>query len=198
MSDIKHRFTGEVLHTSQGANLQGADLRYAYLDGADLQGANLYGAYLRGANLGCADLQGANLMGADLMGANLRSANLRSANLQGASLEPIRNDVWAVLSAAPAEVPALLEVLRAGKFDGTHYEGDCACLVGTIAKVRGCMYQKIPSLVPDSNRPAERWALAIKPGDTPESSVVAGITASWIEEWIATHPDASAPPSESP
>ena len=192
MIDIKHRFTGEVLHTSQGAT-----------EGANLMGANLYGAYLRGANLGCADLQGANLMGADLMGANLRSANLRSANLrsanlQGASLEPIRNDVWAVLSAAPAEVPALLEVLRAGKFDGTHYEGDCACLVGTIAKVRACDYKAIPSLVPDSSRPAERWALAIKPGDTPESSVVAGITASWIEEWIATHPDASAPPSESP
>jgi len=43
---IKHRYTAEVLHAHDGADLRGADL-----SGADLRAADLYGAYLRGANL---------------------------------------------------------------------------------------------------------------------------------------------------
>jgi hypothetical protein len=93
-----------------------------------------------------------------------------------------------ILDAAPAEVPALLAALQTGKFDGSHYEGECACLVGSIANARECHYEAIPGLVPDWSRPAERWALAIRRGDTPEHNPVAAITAKWIEEWVAAHP----------
>jgi len=56
MMDIRHRITGETIHTVEGDTLRGADLR-----GANLRGANLYGADLRGADLRGADLRGADL-----------------------------------------------------------------------------------------------------------------------------------------
>jgi hypothetical protein len=122
------------------------------------------------------------LRGANLERANLEGANLRGANLEEANLEPIRSDLHSVLDSAPQEVTGLLAALRAGKIDGSTYEGDCACLVGTIANVRGCSYK---ILAPDHSRPAERWFLAIRTGDTPASSQIARITESWIQEWLA-------------
>ena len=55
--EIKNRFTGKIILSSDsdtlcGANLRGANLGEAYLGGADLRGANLRGADLRGAYLG--------------------------------------------------------------------------------------------------------------------------------------------------
>ena len=82
MVQIKHKFTGEVLLTHVGANLQDANLQDANLQGADLRGADLQDANLRGAYL-----QGADLQGADLQDANLQDANLQGANLQGANLD---------------------------------------------------------------------------------------------------------------
>ena len=112
-------------------------------------------------------------------------ADLRGANLDGADLSRIREDLYAVLGSAPNEVPALLQALRDGRVDGSTYEGDCACLVGTIAKARGCYYNEVSGLPPDSSRPAERWFLAIRKGDRPADNQVAAITERWIAEWVA-------------
>ena len=128
---------------------------------------------------------------ADLRCAYLRDADLRDAYLRGADLRGIRDDFRSVLAAAPAEVPGLLAALREGRIDGTAYEGQCACLVGTIAKVRGCKYTEIPGLAPDVARPAERWFLALTPGRHPENDPIAKITAEWIEEWLAEQPVAA-------
>jgi len=175
------------------ANLTGADLADAYLTGANLTRANLTRAYLTGA-----DLAGADLADANLADANLTRANLTRADLAGANLSAIREDFVQVLNAAPAEVPGLLEALRAGKVDGSTYEGDCACLVGTIANVRGCYYGELGALKPDSSRPAERWFLAIAKGSTPENNPVAKITEGWIVEWLANGPAALPTPTETP
>ncbi|KDC23021.1 pentapeptide repeat protein [Bordetella bronchiseptica E014] len=158
-----------------GADLRGADLRGADLGGADLGGANLGGAYLRGADLGGANLGGADLGGADLGG----------ANLGGADLTPIRDDMWAVLSATPAEVPALIAALKAGRVDGSTYQGECACLVGTLANAREVSYSSIESLEPDSSRPIERFFLSISRGDTPETNQFSKLALEWAEEWLA-------------
>ena len=127
----------------------------------------------------------ANLRGADLGGADLRDANLRGADLRGADLAPIRDDLYAVLSAAPLEVPALIAALKAGKVNGSTYSGDCACLVGTIANARGCEKDDLVTIEPDSDRPAERWFMNIHPGDTPEKSHVAKLTVEWVDEFLA-------------
>jgi hypothetical protein len=196
--EIKNRFTGKIIFeceagslklavemaVTQKASLRGADLYGADLRGANLFGANLYGADLRGANLFGANLYGANLYGADLRGANLFGANLRGADLYGA-----KNDLWAVLTYSRHEVPGLLEKLRAGEIDGSVYEGDCVCLVGTLANCRGVKYSQIPGLRPDADREAEKWFANIKPGDTPEKSHIAKITEEWIVEWMGLQPE---------
>jgi uncharacterized protein YjbI with pentapeptide repeats len=168
-----------------GAYLRDADLSGAYLSRADLSDADLRGASLRGAYLRDADLRGAYLRDADLSGASLRGAYLRDADLSGASLRDVHSDFVAVLAASPAEVPALREALVSGKIDGNLYEGECACLIGTIANARKCDYRALGTdLEPDSSRPAERWFLAITPG-LPVTHPVVAITIAWIDAWTA-------------
>lgn len=115
--------------------------------------------------------------------ANLSRADLFGANLSGANLSGAKDDLWAVLLSAPREINALLTALREGKVDGSFYSGECACLVGTIANARHCAVEALPDgLKPDSNRPAERWFLAINRGKTPENDPTVKITVEWIEE----------------
>lgn len=127
----------------------------------------------------------ANLSRANLSYADLSYANLSRADLSRADLTPIRDDIWSVLSSAPAEVPELIEALKTGKVDGSSYEGECCCLVGTIAKARNCRYDALgDSLKPDSSRPAERFFLGINKGDTPEDNQFSALALQWAEEWV--------------
>jgi hypothetical protein len=184
MIDIPNRWTRAITFHSETANTIAEALAEAIQRGADLRDTDLTGANLRGANLRGADLRNANLRGADLRGADLRNADLTGADLRGADLMPIRDDIWAVLSSAPSEVPGLLAALREGRVNGSTYIGECCCLVGTLAKVRGCAYDHIPGLTPDGSRPAERFFLAIKQGDTPENSQFAKLAYDWISDWL--------------
>jgi hypothetical protein len=168
-----------------GANLRGANLRGADLTEADLTEADLREADLTGADLTEADLTGADLTEADLTGANLTGANLTGANLRGANLTPIRDDLWAVLCASPHEVLALRQSLVEGRINGSSYEGDCACLVGTLANARHCTYEEIPGLQPDSSRPAECFFSCIKIGDTPATSQFSQLALEWVDQWLA-------------
>jgi hypothetical protein len=182
-----------------GANLSHASLAYADLTGANLGDANLNGADLTDANLAYADLSGtdltnANLSRASLTNANLSRAKLTNANvidadlayasLSRANLNGVVADLRLVLECAPAEVGELLAVLRRGGVDGRFYEGECACLVGTLANVRGVRFDAFPGLRPNSARPAEVWALAIREGDTPGTSPIVKLTCEWIEAWM--------------
>jgi hypothetical protein len=162
------------------ADLRAADLRDANLSAADLRDANLSAADLRAADLSAADLRDANLSAADL-----RAANLRDANLSAADLRAIKVDFFDVLLRASSngEVPGLIAALKEGRVDGSTYTGTCACLVGTIANVKDCEYTQIPNLMPDSNRPAERFFLNIDEGDTPETNKCAKIAVEWAEEF---------------
>jgi hypothetical protein len=170
------------------ANLSVVDLRWANLSKANLVGANLCGASLYGASLSGADLREANLGGANLRGAKLSWAHLRVANLREADLSSIREDLYAVLAVARAEAPGLLTALRDGRVEGSAYEGPCACLIGTIANLRGEAHDYLSiALRPDSSRPAEVWFLAIAKGDTPATSPVVAITVGWIEDWLREH-----------
>ena len=167
----------------EGADLKGADLKWADLEGADLEGANLEGADLEGAYLKGADLEGANLRGADLKGADLKWAYLEGADLEGANLSSIKNDFWEILLKTKNEIPGLKKALINGKIDGSCYEGECCCLVGTIAKLKQCEYRTLEGVAPNASRPAESWFTNIDPGDTPENSQVVKITLEWIEEF---------------
>jgi hypothetical protein len=180
---IKHRFTLAVMfeHDAEENTMR------LTVEAAIKSGADLSGAYLSSANLRSADLSGAYLSGANLRSADLRSADLSGAYLSGANLLPIKADFIEVISRAPCEVPALIAALKEGRVDGSTYEGSCACLVGTIANVRGIDYREIS---PDSSRPAERFFMAINRGDTPETNKASKIALEWAEEWLATQREA--------
>ena len=196
--EIKNRFTGKVLfefetenntikETLQRAYLEGANLKGANLKGANLKGANLEWANLEGANLEWADLKGANLEWADLKGANLEGANLEGAylegaNLKGANLKPIKHDLFLVLIYQKSEIEGLKTALKEGKIDGSCYEGECCCLVGTIAKVKHCNYNSL-AVKPNSDRPIERFFFGISKGDTPKTNQFSKIVLDWIEEF---------------
>jgi hypothetical protein len=180
----------------RGANLRDADMRYAILRGADLRDADMSGANLRYAILSGADLSGTNLHGTNLHGTNLSGAILSSANMSGANmsgailssanLTPVRDDIWAVLSSAPSEVPALIAALKAGRVDGSTYSGECSCLVGTLATARNVSVRDLLGLSPNESRPAERFFLAIKEGDTPETSQFSALAMQWSQQWLNT------------
>jgi hypothetical protein len=114
--------------------------------------------------------------------ANLSGANLSRANLSRANLRRFRDDIWALLSMYPVEIPKLREAIVAGKIDGTVYEGECACLVGTVAKIRAC---SVDELEKDQSRLAEVWFWQIKKGDTPETNKFSKQALEWIDEWTA-------------
>ncbi|HEM7839620.1 TPA: pentapeptide repeat-containing protein [Burkholderia multivorans] len=185
------------LACQQGVSLSGANLRDADLSDANLRGTNLSGANLRYANLSYANLSGANLRYANLSYANLSYANLSYANLSGvnlsyanlsgANLLPIKADFIEVISQAPREVPALIEALKAGRVDGSTYSGECACLVGTIANARGIDVDSAELGIPkDASRPVERFFMAIRKGDTPETNAASKLALEWAETWLDT------------
>jgi len=155
--------------------------------------ANLSDADLSDADLSDADLSGADLSRANLSRANLSRADLSRADLSRANLTPVRDDIWAVLSSLPAEVPALIKALKDGKVDGSTYSGECSCLVGTLAKAKGVFVESIDSLKPSSSRPAERFFMGIAKGDTPETNQISALALKWSEEWLARMQKAFAP-----
>jgi len=106
-------------------------------------------------------------------------ANLTEAYLSEANLLQIRADFWRVLLENKHEVDGLLAAINEGRIDGSQYEGKCSCLKGTIATCRG----NWEGLIRDPSEPAGRWFLAIRKGDTPETSQVSKITKQWIEEF---------------
>ena len=123
---------------------------------------------------------------ANLTRADLTRANLTRANLTDADLTAFKNDIWAILLRSN-ETAFLLKALKEGRVDGSVYEGECCCLVGTIAKSKGCYYkesEKLNGLIPDGSRPAERWFMQISKGKTPENSGVVKLTVEWVEEFM--------------
>lgn len=122
--------------------------------------------------------------------ADLTGADLTGAVLRGADLTPIRDDFFAVLSFATAEVPALIAALDAGRVNGSCYtDGECGCLVGTLAIAAGAdpkdaeSCDAVHGLEGSPSRPAELFFAAIRKGDTPETSQHAKIARDWAQQF---------------
>lgn len=156
------------------ADLRNVDLSDGVLDYCDLTGSDLRECDLRDCDLRYSFFNGCDLRGVDFYGCDLR----------GADLTPIRDDIWAVLSSAPNEVPGLISAIKEGRVDGSTYEGACACLVGTIANVKHVKINSITGVTADSLRPAERFFMGIEEWDTPETSQFSALALQWCEEWL--------------
>jgi hypothetical protein len=189
-----------------GASLSGADLSYADLRDANLRDADLIGADLRGADLRDVNLRDANLRGTDLRGADLRDADLRGADLcrvnlgdadlcganlsgvslRGANLTLVKGDYFDVLSTAIPELLRLKKAIVSGEIDGSTYGGPCACLCGTLEKTQDENIKKLVFDRRNSDRPIERFFLAINRGDTPRTSQFSALALEWLNEFIET------------
>jgi uncharacterized protein YjbI with pentapeptide repeats len=167
------------------ANLSWANLSWANLSDADLSWANLSWADLSKADLSWADLSKADLSKADLSWANLSEADLSWANLSEADLRYIKHDIWGILLHAIPEVPALRAAIAEGRINGSVYEGECACLCGTIANARKCEVEDLEGITPDNSSMAERFFMGIKEDDTPATNAVSKIALEWVDEFIA-------------
>ena len=172
--EIKSRWTGAVLYAT---DVEDGDLHPTR--------TALARAYLARAYLARADLTGAKLADARLTGASLAGADLTGANLDDASLDPIRDDFRMRLDRVPHEVAGLLAKLEAGQVDGTCYEGECCCFVGTVAKLQHVKWNAVPGLLPETSSATERWFTGIGQGAMPDTNPIAAITADWIRLWQA-------------
>ena len=93
----------------------------------------------------------------------------------------VKNDLFEILTVSVAQVPDLLIAIRTGKINGSTYEGECRCLVGTLEKAgKGKL-----SLPHRAERPAERWFVPISKGDTPATNRNAKMAKEWVEEFLA-------------
>ncbi len=121
-----------------------------------------------------------NLRGADLSSADLRGADLSSADLYGAKNLPqwyinvCARDLLFVFEHLKNELPGLREKLVQGKVNGTQYEGDCACLIGSLANIQDKSTKEVCNYLPfydmGLHNYGEQWFWNIKEGDTPESN----------------------------
>ena len=166
----------------RGSDLRCSDLRDSDLSGSDLRGCNLRGSDLRGSDLRYSNLRDSDLRGCNLSGSDLSGSDLRCSDLRDSDLRPFKADLWMTLSQARAEVPAFIAALREGRVDGSQYEGECACLVGTLANARGAPYHDaFPDC--DADNPAEQWFLMIRKGDKPGDDTGGGFAAGKALEW---------------
>ena len=167
--EIKHWISGSVLFEFEKENNTLKEtLKEALNSGADLRGADLYGA----------DLRDANLYGADLRGANLYKLPVDFIN-------QCSRDILFILSFLKSEVSYLKQMLLEGKVDGSVYEGDCSCLVGTLAHGNKEEIKKVCESIPfyekGTHNMGETWFLNIKKGDTPENNQFAAHVLKLIE-----------------
>jgi hypothetical protein len=165
-------------------------MRDVNLSDVNLSGADLRGAYMRDVNLSGADLRGADLRGAYMRGANLSDVNLSGADLRGANLRSFKADLWMTLTQARLEIPAFIQSMIYGRIDGSQYEGECACLVGTLSNIRG---RNFADAFPDysSKNPAEQWFLMIRKGDKPGDDTGGGFAISKALEWTLDYCEVS-------
>ena len=96
----------------------------------------------------------------------------------------VRDDLWAICCSALPEIQELRKALIDGRVNGQVYEGECACLVGTIAKAKAKKYDGIEGLVPNEKRPAELWFWNIKKGDTSQNNQFSALAVKWIDELL--------------
>ena len=182
---IKNRWTAEVIFECDAESLRVA-VELAVSKKVSLRASNLRGSNLSGSDLRGSNLRDSNLRDSNLSGSNLRGSDLSDSNLSDSDLSGIKDDFLKKIELLAPETPGLYKAILDGHIDGSCYEGECACFVGTYANLKGVKPQALADLCGlqmDSSSPVEKWFMGIAKGDTPENNPVAAITAEWIRGW---------------
>ena len=102
-------------------------------------------------------------------------------------LSTIKKNFFHILSLAKDEVFFLRTAIIEGRIEGSVYQGECSCLIGTIAIARKVSYRHLKGITPYVGNPAESFFLSIKKGDTPENSSFSKQALDWVNEFILHH-----------
>ena len=199
--DVLNRFSGEIQFT---AEIDCADsephcwklrlaVQWAIKTGADLSDTDLSGADLSYTDLSYTDLSdtdlsGANLRRTNLYCADLRRADLNYAKLSGANLSGAKEDFLREVLKMPGELEFLRDAIRNGKINGSVYDGECACLAGTLSKATGkswSIFKDDSPIAIDASSPRERFFMGIAEGDTPETNPISAIALKWTNKAIS-------------
>jgi hypothetical protein len=131
-------------------------------------------------------LQDAVLRGADLRGAVLRGIK---GDLPQAYVNEASREMLFIFEHLKSELPYLREKLVAGEVDGTQYEGDCACLIGSLGQGTSEGVDQVCEAIPYYEKGlhniSEQWFWNIREGDTPESSPFAKQALKLIDDVLA-------------
>ncbi len=131
---------------------------------------------------------GADLSDTDLSGADLSDTDLCGADLSGAKLRRAKEDFLREVLKMPGELEFLRDAIRNGKINGSVYEGECACLAGTLSKATGkswSIFKDDSPIAIDASSPRERFFMGIAEGDTPETNPISAIALEWTNKAIS-------------
>ena len=112
-------------------------------------------------------------------------AKHRLEELDNNDMLTIKVDFFDILLRAPNEIAGLRKALVEGRINGSSYIGECSCLIGTIANIKGCEIDAIGNgIAPYKSRPSEIWFTVIYVGDDPSNNQASRITVEWIDEFL--------------
>ena len=122
-----------------------------------------------------------------LGGANLGDANLGGAkNIPQLYINTCSQQMLYIFTQLKHELPRLRKKIVDGQIEGTQYEGDCCCLIGTLGGGNDeCINTVVASMKyydKGLHNPAEQWFYQIREGDTPENSLFARHALKLIDE----------------
>jgi uncharacterized protein YjbI with pentapeptide repeats len=199
---VGSRFVGSSFVGSRfvGSRFDGSSFVGSRFVGSRFDGSSFDGSSFVGSSFDGSSFVGSRFVGSRFVGSRFVGSRFVGSSFDGSTDNPghpfygIRLDVWAILDAAPGEVAALREKMLAGEIDGSVYQGECACLCGTIANAQGVPYTDLEGITPDAERPAERWFGPIRRGDKPTDNLDADditdgvyaltIALRWVDQWL--------------
>jgi len=174
--------TGNV-YISGTAKVGNVDIYGTVTGNVYISGTVTGNVYISGTATGNVYISGTVTGNVDISGtAKVGSVDISGTVKVGKGFESIRSDYFSILKNAIPEIPALISALKKGRINGSVYEGDCRCLVGTLEAARGTGANTV--IERDSSRPAEKWFLAIPEGHTPKKNAFARLAVEWAEEFL--------------
>ena len=185
------RFDGSSFDGSRfdGSSFDGSRFVGSSFVGSSFVGSSFDGSRFVGSSFDGSSFVGSSFVGSSFDGSRFVGSSFDGSSFVGSSFDgegDAKQDFLSIISDARDEIAGLIAALRDGRINGSVYSGDCACLVGTIANLRGV---DVRTLHCDSSRPAEKWFLMISEGDRPGYSSPGGYASGkaleWAEEYIA-------------
>ena len=172
-----------------GSHFVGSHFVRSSFIGSRFDGSRFIGSHFDGSRFVRSSFIGSHFVGSHFDGSRFVGSHFDGSRFDGSRFDgegDAKQDFLSIISDARDEIAGLIAALRDGRINGSVYSGDCACLVGTIANLRGV---DVRTLHCDSSRPAEKWFLMISEGDKPGYSSPGGYASGkaleWAEEYIA-------------